>query len=125
MRFLKDKNGTYITTFISGPQHNILGVCFDDFDLNETKVLELPVKEGAKKYTSKEQVLGQVLAGLKEVNESQNTSYKLSKIYFLPSDRPTYSIYRLLICKIVRRYHAKKEFKTIAKEFGTIAVNEE
>ena len=71
------------------------------------------VEKGYKIQTSKEEVLEQVLSGLESVNKSLDTSYKLSKIYFLPSDRASNSVYKLLICKLIRHYHDGKEFKEI------------
>ena len=56
--------------------------------------------------TSKEEVLEQVLFGLESVNQSLRTNYKLSKIYFLPSDRASNSVYNLLISKLIRHYHS-------------------
>ena len=80
---------------------------------NKIEILQWPGEKGYKIQTSKEEVLEQVLSGLESVNKSLDTSYKLSKIYFLPSDRASNSVYKLLICKLIRHYHHGKEFKEI------------
>ena len=80
MRFTK-KDGIYRIILLSGAQDNILGVSFDESNSNKIQ-------------TSKEEVLEQVLCGLESVNKSLDTSYKLSKIYFLPSDRASNSVYK-------------------------------
>ena len=55
---------------------------------------------------SKKEVLKQIIPGLELFNESFGTKYKLSKIYFLPSDRASNSVYNLLISKLIRHYHS-------------------
>ena len=110
MRFIK-KGKIYITTQITGTQDNILGVSFDESNLNKIEVLEWPIEKGCPIQTSKEEVLEQVLSSLGSINRSLNTNYKLSKIYFLPSEKSSDSIYKLLISKLIRHYHEGKEFK--------------
>lgn len=112
MKFTK-KDGIYRIIYLSGGQNNILNVAFDESKSNKIEILQWPVEKGYKIQTSKEQVLEQVFSGLESVNKSLDTSYKLSKIYFLPSDRASNSIYTLLICKLIRHYHDGKEFKEI------------
>lgn len=109
MRFTK-KNGVYRILRLTGSQNNILGVSFDESNLNQIEILEWPVETGSKVQTSKQEVFEQVLSGLVWVNQSLGTNYKLSKIYFLPSDSASYSVYNLLICKLIRHYHAGKKF---------------
>ena len=86
---------------------------FDESNSNKIEILQWTVEKGYKIQTSKEEVLEQVLSGLESVNQSLDTSYKLSKIYFLPSDRASNSVYKLLICKLIRHYHDGKEFQQI------------
>ena len=112
MRFTK-KDGIYRIILLSGAQDNILGVSFDESNSNKIEILQWPVEKGYKIQTSKEEVLEQVLSRLESVNKSLDNSYKLSKIYFLPSDRASNSVYKLLICKLIRHYHDGKEFKEI------------
>ena len=85
MKFTK-KNNIYRIIRITGRQDNILGICFSETNNNPIEVVVWDVKGGAKIQTSEDQVLNQVLSGLKEVNKSLGTNYQLSKIYFVPSD---------------------------------------
>ena len=110
MRFTK-KDGIYRVIRITSSQNNILGVSFGTD--NKMEIFEWPMEEGAKIQTSKEEVLEQVIIGLKAVNEALGTSYKLSKIYFLPSDRASYSVYSLLISQLVGHYHNGNKFKEL------------
>jgi hypothetical protein len=114
MRFTR-KDNIYRIIRITGSQDNILGVSFDEDNKNnsEIEVIEWPIQEGEKILTSKKEVLNQVLSGLKSVNESLGTTYKLSKIYFLPSDRASNSVYELLICRLIRHSHSGNEFKEV------------
>ena len=110
MNFTKKKNVYRITRYTS-MQSNILGVVFGESE--KLEIIEWPIQEGEKIRTSKEEILEQITEGLESVNQSLKTNYKLSKIYFLPSDEPSYSVYNLLICKLIRHYHNGKEFKEI------------
>ena len=60
--------------------------------------------------TSKEEVLQQVLSGLKLVNKSLGTNYKLSKIYFSPFDSSRNRVYSGLIGALIRHSHSGNEF---------------
>ena len=110
MRFTK-KDGIYRIILLSGAQDNILGVSFDESNSNKIEILQWSIEKGYKIQTSKEEVLEQVVSGLESVNQSLGTNYKLSKIYFSPSDRANNSVYHLLICKLIRHYHSGNEFK--------------
>ena len=113
MRFTK-KNDVYRISRLTGSQDNILGVCFNKDEKNETiEIIEWPIKEGEKIRTSQQEVREQIITGLEAVNKSLKTNYKLSKIYYLPSDRSSNSVYNLLICQLIKHYHNKNEFKEI------------
>ena len=108
MRFTK-KDNIYRIIRLTGSQDNILGVAFGED--NKMEILEWPIEEGEEIRTSKKEVLEQIISGLESVNQSLGTNYKLSEIYFLPSDRASNSVYKLLICKLIRHYHSGNEFK--------------
>ena len=116
MGFFK-KDNIYQITWITGSQDNILGVIFDDKNNTNTNIEVIKWNfnntDKSKIRTSKEEVLTQVLSGLESVNKSLGTNYKLSKIYFSPFDIGTNSVYNSLICKLIRHYHSKNEFKEI------------
>lgn len=112
MKFTK-KNNIYRIIRITGRQDNILGICFSENNNNPIEVVAWDVKDGAKIQTSEDQVLNQVLSGLKEMNQSLGTNYQLSKIYFVPSDSAADSVYKLLIALLIRRYHNGNEFKEV------------
>lgn len=108
MRFTKRDN-IYIVVRITGLQDNILGVSFGEN--NKMEIVEWQIKEGEKILSSKEEVLEQIISGLELVNQSLGTDYKLSKIYFLPSDSAARSVYTLLICRLIKHYHSGNEFE--------------
>jgi hypothetical protein len=116
MGFFK-KDNIYRITRITGFQNNILGVAFDDKNNsdNNIEVIEwdFPNIDKSRIRTSKEEVLEQVLSGLKLVNKCLGINYKLSQIYFSPFDSGTNSVYNLLICKLIRHYHNGNEFKEV------------
>ena len=111
MRFSKTNN-IYKIIRITGSQDNILGISFGE---NDTEVIEWNFSNINKSRirTSKEEVLEQVLSGLKSVNQSLGTNYKLSKIYFSPFDISANRIYSGLIVALIRHYHSGNEFKEV------------
>ena len=111
MRFIKD-NDVYKVARITGTQDNILGVSFTESEAN-VQVIKWDIKEGSVRKASSEEVLKQVVDGLREINEELGKNYKLSKIYFLPTDSPSNSVYKFLIAEIVKRVDSKGEFVTI------------
>jgi len=90
---------------------NILGISFGKD--NKMKILKWPIKKSKKIWTSKKEILKQIISGLKSVNQYLGINYKLSKIYFLLSDRKSNSVYKLLICKLIRHYHSRNKFKKV------------
>lgn len=113
MQFTK-KNNIYIISRITGSQDNILGVSFKESDNNtDIEVIEWDIKEGKKIQTSKDEIFKQVLSGLESVNQSLKNNYKLSKIYFLPSESGSGFVYKFLIIQLIRHYHSGNEFKEV------------
>ena len=111
MRFSKTNN-IYKIIRITGSQDNILGISFgeDDIEVIEWNFNNI---DKSRIRTSKEEVLEQVLSGLESVNQSLETNYKLSKIYFSPFDISTNRIYSGLIAALIRHYHSGNEFKEV------------
>ena len=111
MRFSKTNN-IYKIIRITGSQDNILGISFgeDDIEVIEWNFNNI---DKSRIRTSKEEVLEQVLFGLESVNQSLETNYKLSKIYFSPFDISTNRIYSGLIAALIRHYHSGNEFKEV------------
>jgi hypothetical protein len=114
MQFLKTDN-IYKIKRITGSQDNILGISFAEKNTVETdiKVIkwDFPNIDGRKIPTSEIEILKQVLLGLKSINKSLETDYKLSKIYFSPWDSAANEIYGFLIAALIRHYHNGKEFQ--------------
>jgi len=112
MRFTK-KDDMYRINRITSSQDNILGVCFSENNSSGIEVIRFSPYDDSQIQTSEDQVLEQVLLGLKTVNYALGTSYKLSKIYFLPSENAANQVYSLLITQLIRHYHDGKKFKEI------------
>ena len=110
MRFIK-KGDVYRVVRLTGAQDNILGITFGKNQ--EVEIIPWPIEKNQKIHTTKKEVFNQVINGLKFVNESLETNYELSKIYFVPSDISSNSVYHLLICQLIRHYHSGKEFKEV------------
>lgn len=120
MQYIKSGN-IYIVTRITGSNDNILGVCFSENDENNIDVIEWhpSIRKGYMPnfQTSKDEVLEQVLRGLKIMNESLETNYKLSKIYFLPEENGSWSIYEGLVARLIVHYHKGNEFRESSSDW--------
>jgi len=112
MQFTR-KNNMYRISQITGSQDNILGVCFSENNSSDIEVIEWNRKDDVKIQTSGDQVLEQVLLGLDKMNQDLGTSYKLSQIYFLPSESAKGLVYKVLIARLIRHYHNGNEFKEV------------
>ena len=103
------KNNVYRIVRITGSPDNILGVTFGDTKKQSIRM----TKRNDKVCSSEQEILKQVMSGLESFNQSFETNYQLSEIYFLPSDSARNSVYHLLIFELMKHYHYKKEFKQI------------
>ncbi|MDM5180625.1 hypothetical protein PO883_25925 [Massilia sp. DJPM01] len=59
-------------------------------------VVALPIRVGEHARVDRNDVLGQVMAGLQTVNHALGERYAISRILFVPSDTPSPSVYALL-----------------------------
>ena len=104
----------YRVVRITGAQDNILGVVFSEKEGEKINLIEWKTKESATIKTSGEQVLDQVVSGLKKANEELGKNYQLSEIHFLPSDSAKNSVYEFLIQELIKHYDTGSEFREIA-----------
>lgn len=111
MQFIFD-NGVYKVARITGPHHNFLGVRLNEVDSKVT-VEALPVKNGERVHIEQQDVLAQVVDGLREVNEELGTNYFVSLILFVPSDSPSSSVYKFLTIELIKRIENKGAFHVV------------
>jgi len=120
MDYIKRGN-IYIVTRMTGNRDNILGICFSENDEkdneNNINVIEWnsSIRNGSipNFKTSRDEVLKQVLYSLKITNESLETNYKLSKIYFLPEEDGSQLIYERLMASLIVHYHKGNKFREL------------
>lgn len=112
--FFKQGN-IYKITRITGSRDNILGISFADEtngdDSIEVVEWDFSNIDNSIIRTSKEEVLRQVMSGLKSCNEYFGTDYRVSKIYYVPSENGSESIYRTLFRMLLNHYHSGNEFQ--------------
>ena len=106
-----DNTTVYCCHRCTGATINGLGICFGEE--NTMEVIEWPKLkwQHGEIPVSKELVLSAVKSRLPVLNEAYGTDYKISKIYFQPSDSPSESSYSLLTSQIIRRFIEGGEFK--------------
>ena len=100
MKFTKTKE-IYKIVRITGGYDNILGVCFTQKDDEPLKIIEWDLKNTETIKTSRSEIQSQVISGLRLVNQYLNTNYRLSKIYYVPVDNPSNSVYEFLIQELI------------------------
>ena len=98
MGFTK-KDNIYKITRMTGNHDSFMGISFAENSEQNPEVIEVQIRN-----PKKNEVLKQVLAGLKSVNQSLGTNYKLSQIYYVPSSDGPSSIYQSLIRTLIINY---------------------
>jgi hypothetical protein len=110
MQFIQD-NEWYRAVRITGPAHNLLGLCFGGASGNDDVVVQsLPTQEKEIDRISGDDVRQHVLDGVADVNRSLGVSYNVTKIQFVPSDSPPVDIYRFLAKSIIERIVRRENF---------------
>ena len=112
MGFTKKDNISKITR-VTGNRDNILGISFGNKHSTENniEVIEWNFSNigSSKIRTSKTEVLNH----LNSINQSLGTSYPLSKIYYVPSEYGSFSVYQTLIRSLIKHYYEGKQFKEV------------
>jgi len=108
MQFVLDK-GIYKVARITGPQHNLLGITIGEVH-SPMELVEFPMKKGEQRQVDPKSVLSQVRDGLEEVRKELGKEYIVSKVYFVPSDTPSQSVYKLLTMELIRRIESQEGF---------------
>lgn len=112
MKFTKTKD-IYKITRITGGYDNILGVCFTQKDHEPLEVIEWDLKNTEPIKTSRSEIQSQVILGLRLVNQYLNTNYRVSKIYYVPVDNPSNSVYEFLIQELIKHLHSGQVFEEV------------
>lgn len=107
MQFLFD--GIYYKAArITGPKHNLLGLCLGTSE--PVIISKLPIPNESKELVDEAEVLLQVEAGLAEINHELKTNYAVEKIQFLPTDTPCKTTYKNLTKAIITHLHKEQKF---------------
>lgn len=114
MGFIKEDK-IYKITRMTGNHDSFLGISFAENIEQNPEIIEVQIRNPKKNKNQppKDEVLKQVLAGLKSVNQSLGTNYKLSQIYYVPSSDGPSSIYQSLIRTLIIHYHSGNDFKEV------------
>ena len=96
MKFTKT-NDIYRISRIRVGYDNILGVCFTQEDNEPLEIIEWDLKNKETIKTSRSEIQSQVLSSLRLVNQYLNKNYRVSKIYDVPVDNSSNSVYEFLI----------------------------
>lgn len=102
MKFAK-KDNIYRIILITGSQNNILDVFFGEDNKMEILDTWMANWRGWENSNFKKRSFrtNNFRFGVGQSLSWNKPNYKLSKIYFLPSDRALDSVYNLLICKLI------------------------
>ena len=106
-------NEIYKIVRITGGYDNILGVCFTQKDNEPLEIIEWDLKNTETIKTSRSEIQSQVVSGLRLVNQYLNTNYRVSKIYYVPVDNPSNSVYEFLIQELIKHLHSGQVFEEV------------
>lgn len=95
----------------TGSQDNILGISFSKNNSTNIKIITWNLEDDSKIQTSIDQILKNVCSSLEEINQYLGTTYKISKIYYVPSESSAVSIYKFLTKTLIMHYHNGNKFK--------------
>ena len=112
MKFTKT-NDIYKIVRITGGYDNILGVYFTQKDNEPLEIIEWDLKNTETIKTSISEIQSQVISGLRLVNQYLNTNYRVSKIYYVPVDNPSNSVYEFLIQELIKHLHSGQVFDEV------------
>ena len=115
--FSKEDN-IYKVARNTGNHINLLGISFAEKNSSDKTIevveWDFSNTDSRKIQTSKEEILNQVLSGLKWVNKDFKTNYQLSKIYYVPSeDISDERVYQTFLRWLIKYYHHGNEFQEI------------
>ena len=112
MKFTKT-NEIYKIVRITGGYNNILGACFMQKGNEPLEIIEWDLKNTETIKTSRSEIQSQVISGLRLVNQYLNTNYRVSKIYYVPVDNPSNSVYEFLIQELIKHLHSGQVFEEV------------
>lgn len=112
MKFTKT-NDIYKIVKITGGYDNILGVCFMQKANEPLEIIQWDLKNTETIKTSKSEIQSQVVSGLRLINQHLNTNYRVSKIYYVPVDNPSNSVYEFLIQELIKHLHSGQVFEEV------------
>jgi len=105
MRFSKDGE-LYRVVRITGAQDNIIGVVLSD-EACITEAFAYPSSSGSARdsvvRTTVSEILGQVKGGLDLANAELKNEYFIGKVFYIPHERPSRSVYKMMIHELIRR----------------------
>lgn len=104
----------YKVARLTSAQDNLLGIGFAATNV-PVQVVEWEYDHESPRLTSSAEVLQQVMKGLNEINGQLGQNYRLSKIYFLPTESAANLVYKFLTMELIKRVDRKEPF-TLVKD---------
>lgn len=111
MQFLYD--GTYYRAIrITGTKHNLLGLSLGSSE--SVKISKLQASEMHNATIESDDVLTQVISGLKEINHQLQSNYHITEVQFVSTDTLDKDIYKMLTKELISRIHHNHEFTKVS-----------
>lgn len=106
---------SYRVSYITGPQHVLLGLRFDETVCNKVELVSLGIS-GACNHGELDtrKIRTRVMEGISKANTEFKTNYILGRIEYVENDSPNYSLYGHCAYLIVKALHEGIEF-SVAK----------
>lgn len=100
---------------ITGPSHNLLGLEFVHEAQEKLPTVAL-LREQATSGLNGDAVVGEVMAGIDEANQTFGTKFRVAAIQYAEDDTPPESTYRLLAFSLVERLAKNLPFVSVPRQ---------
>jgi hypothetical protein len=87
------KDGRHFVSYITGPRHVLLGVCFSDQPTTPTLSRQPPNGDCVHGHLDEGKILQAVLSGLETFERETGTKTWVSEIVYVENDSPYYELF--------------------------------
>ncbi len=102
------KDGRHYVSYITGPRHVLLGVCFSDQPMTPTLNKQPPNGSCFHGVLDEDKILEAVLSGLETFERETGTKAWVSEILYVENDSPAYDIFAYCALLLARNFLGTK-----------------
>jgi hypothetical protein len=108
MPHYETKVGRHFVSYITGPRHVRLGVCFSDQPTTPTMIKQPPIGDCIHGHLDEGKILQSVLSGLEAFERETGTKAWVSEIVYVENDSPAYDLFASCALLLARNFLGTK-----------------